>query len=125
MKKHQDNVLVIEDDMWLGEQFERTLTHAGFAVRRTTNGHAAMELIDEHAPDAIVLDLLIIGGTGLTLLHELQSYQDTGDIPVVLCTNLAAQINLDDLAPYGVRRIIDKTTMHPDDIVTALRSVLP
>lgn len=116
-------VLVIEDDVWLAEQFLRTLTNAGYIVQSSTNGPIAMEQIDQSPPDAIVLDVLLTGGTGLTLLHELQSYQDTASIPVILCTNLASQISLKDVQPYGVRRILDKTTMHPDDIVTAIKSV--
>ena len=68
--------------------------------------------------------MLLSGGTGLALLHELQSYTDTGDIPVVLCTNIAGDLDVKDLRPYGVRRLLDKTTMHPDDVTVAIRSVL-
>lgn len=121
MKK--TSVLVIEDDIWLAEQFLRTLTNAGYVAQLSTNGPIAMEQIDKSPPDAIVLDVLLTGGTGLTLLHELQSYQDTARIPVILCTNLASQISLKNMQPYGVRRILDKTTMHPDDIAAAVRSV--
>lgn len=118
------DVVIVEDDMWLSEQFERSLVRAGFTVCRASNGHAAMEQIDEYLPRVIILDMLLPGGTGTMLLHELQSYKDTGDIPIVLCTNLASAITLDDMSAYGVRRILDKTTMHPDDVVAAVRSVL-
>lgn len=118
------DILIVEDDLWLAEQFERTLVREGFSVRRTSNGHVAIELIDELMPKALLLDLLLPGSTGMALLHELQSYQDTGEIPVILCTNLAGTLKLDDLKPYGVERLLDKTTMHPDDVVAAVRSVL-
>lgn len=118
------DVLIVEDDLWLAEQFERTLVREGFSVRRTSNGHVAIELVDELMPKVMLLDLLLPGSTGIALLHELQSYQDTGEIPVILCTNLASTLKLDDLRPYGVRRLLDKTTMHPDDIVAAVRGVL-
>ncbi len=117
------DVLIVEDDLWLAEQFQRTLEASGFTAVHVANGHSAMETIDEVAPKVIVLDVLLTGGTAMTLLHELQSYIDTSTIPIVLCTNLASQISLKDVASYGVRRILDKTTMQPDDIVTAVRSV--
>ena len=117
------DVLIIEDDVWLAEQFQRTLQLAGYESRIVPSGHLAMEMIDETPPKAIILDVLLTGGTAMTLLHELQSYADTAQIPIVLCTNLASQITLNEVAPYGVKRILDKTTMHPDDIVAALRSV--
>ena len=110
--------------MWLAEQFQRTLENGGYTSKRVSNGHVAMDMIDEALPRVIILDMLLTGGTGITLLHELQSYKDTGDIPVILCSNLASQVRLTDVAPYGVRRILDKTTMHPDDILAAVRSVL-
>ncbi|RYX78394.1 response regulator [bacterium] len=118
------DVLVVEDDIWLSEQFERTLIAAGYTVGRAFEGHTAMDLIDELRPKIILLDMLLTGSTAVTLLHELQSYSDTAGIPIVLCTNLAATITIDDVSVYGVRRILDKTTMHPDDVTTAVRSVL-
>jgi len=122
--KTNGSVLIIEDDLWLAEQFQRTLNGAGFEAVHVPNGHIAMEMIDQSPPDAILLDVLLTGGTGIALLHELQSYTDVADIPVVLCTNLAGQIPLSDVKSYGVRRILDKTTMQPDDVTAAIRSVL-
>ena len=117
-------VLIIEDDQWLAESFQRTLRAAGYTSAVVPNGRVAMEMIDAAPPRAIVLDILLTGGTGITLLHELQSYNDTAHIPIVMCTNLAAHIDMKSVAPYGVRRVLDKTTMTPDDVAAAIRSVL-
>jgi CheY-like chemotaxis protein len=117
-------VLIVEDDAWLAEQQSRVLTKAGYETVVSPHAIAAIAAIDDIQPDAIMLDVLLTGNTGFALLHELQSYGDTGGIPVVLCTNLAGDINLDDVKPYGVRRILDKTIMEPDDVVAAVRSVL-
>ena len=122
MKKQ--TVLVVEDDAWLAEQQVRVLEKAGFSAQSSPHAIDAIKVIDANCPDAIVLDVLLTGSTAFALLHELQSYGDTGTIPVILCTNLATELSLDNLKPYGVRRILDKTTMLPDDIVTAVRSVL-
>lgn len=117
-------VLVVEDDMWLGEQQVRVLEKAGYKAVISPNAIAAIEAIDDIHPDAILLDVLLTGSTGFALLHELRSYTDTAEIPIILCTNLASGIKLKDVTAYGVRRILDKTTMHPDDVVIAVRSVL-
>jgi len=37
---------------------------------------------------------------------------------------LASELSIDNLKPYGVKRILDKTTMEPDDVVAAVRNVL-
>lgn len=117
-------VFVIEDDLWQAEQYQRILEAAQYTVRRYDNGISAIDAIDQEPPSVIVLDMLLAGTTGVTLMHELQSYDDTGKVPIVLCTNLAEQLRLEDLKAYGVRRILDKTTMQPRDLVTAVRSCL-
>ncbi|CAN5397680.1 response regulator [soil metagenome] len=110
--------------MWLAEQQARTLQKAGYDTVISPHARHAIDAVDDDKPDAIVLDMLLSGSTAFALMHELQSYGDTGMLPIVLCTNLAADIELDDVKPYGVRRILDKTTMQPGDVVTAVRSVL-
>lgn len=118
------SILLVEDDAWLAENEAAVLQKAGYDVVVAPHAPAAIALVDEKLPDAIVLDVLLAGSTAFALLNELQSYGDTGQIPVVLCTNLAEQLDAKKLAEYGVRRIVDKTTMHPSDIVTALKAVL-
>jgi len=117
-------VLIVEDDKWLAEQHERVLNKAGYETVVALHALAAIEAIDDVHPDVIILDVLLIGNTAFALLHELQSYSDTGNIPVVLCTNLASELLIDDLKPYGVRQILDKTTMVPSDLVASVQSIL-
>ena len=115
------SILIVEDDKWLAEQHSLVITKAGFKATIAFNALEAITLIDDDCPDAIVLDVILTGSTAFALLHELQSYGDTGVIPVILCTNLAEGLDLKDLSLYGVKQILDKTIMMPDDLATALR----
>lgn len=119
----QPRVLLVEDEPWLAELQAASLTKAGYAVEYAAHAQAAMGRIDEATPAVIVLDMMLTGATGMALLHELQSHEDLRHIPVVLCTSASDAMALDEVRPYGVRRILDKTTMQPDDIVVAVRSV--
>jgi CheY-like chemotaxis protein len=118
-----NRVLLVEDDAWLADMEAGVLTAAGYTVQRAPHAPAAIEMVDSFKPEVIVLDVLLAGSTAFALLNELQSYGDTASIPVVLCTSVADQFKLSQLKQYGVVRIIDKTTMHPDDIVAAIRSI--
>lgn len=124
MKKTEIKVLLVEDDPWLAELEMKTLSEAGFVVTHAPHAPSAIVKIDEVKPDILVLDVLLTGSTAFALLHELQSYEDTGNLPIILCTNMAEHVRLEDLQSYGVRRIVDKTTMRPEDVVAAVRSVL-
>lgn len=116
-------VLLVEDDAWLAELEVESLRAAGFDVQYAPHAQSAIVRLDERIPDVIVVDMLLTGTTALALLHELQSYSDSGAIPVILCTNMADSLRLDEVRPYGVQRVLDKTTMYPDDIVAAVRSL--
>jgi len=119
-----ERVVVVEDDTWLAEHYLRVLRRAGYETYHAAHALGAIDAIDDVKPQAVLLDVLLTGTTALALLHELRSHADLADIPVVLATNLADQISLEDVESYGVKRILDKATMHPDDIVAAVRTVI-
>jgi Response regulator containing CheY-like receiver, AAA-type ATPase, and DNA-binding domains len=114
------SVYIIEDDRILGEHFKQTLK--GNHVELFTNGVDAIHRIDEKLPDVIVLDILLDGPSGFSLLNELQSYSDTATIPVVICSSVADTLSGYDLKSYGVVSVLDKTTMFPSDLVDAVTS---
>lgn len=118
------HVLLVEDDPWLAALETDVLTEAGYRVTHAPHASSAIAKIDEKQPDIIILDVLLTGSTAFALLHELQSYGDTKAVPVILCTNMADSLSLEDVKMYGVRRIIDKSTMQSDDLPAAVRSVL-
>ena len=117
-------VMLVEDDAWLAEVEASIISDAGFEVHIAPHAPAAIDMVDSFKPEVIVLDVLLAGSTAFALLNELQSYSDTGIVPVVLCTNIADQFDVKQLKEYGVQRVVDKTTMYPEDLVAAVRSVL-
>lgn len=121
MKK--PTVLIIEDDQWFAEQYERLLASAGFSVHSAADGLSGMQLLDSVGANVIILDLFLPGPNALVLLHELRSHSDLSRIPVIICSG-TIDISLSQLTPYGVREMLDKTTMQPDDLVRAVRRVL-
>ena len=118
------HVIVIEDDQWFLALVKKTLERERFAVTAANNTIEGIAEINKKVPDAIILDFFMPGPNALVLLHELQSYGDTTQVPVILCTNNASDIPKDTLSAYGVMAVLDKTTMHPDDVVAAVRKAL-
>ena len=118
------HVLLVEDDAWLAEMEVGVLEKAGYSV--VVAGHAleAIDAIDAKLPDVIILDVLLAGSTGFAFLNELQSHDDTQQLPVILCTNMAEQFSSTQLKSYGVKRVVNKSTMHPSDLVVAVKAVL-
>jgi twitching motility two-component system response regulator PilH len=118
-------ILIVEDDEWLAQQHQRMLEAAGIRSDYVAHALAAIDAIDTARPDVLVLDVLLAGPNAFTLLHELQSHSDLAGIPVIFCTNSADELVSEDVAVYGVRYILDKTTMLPGDLVASVKKVLP
>lgn len=113
-------VLLIEDDQWLADSYQVMLKAQGINVRQVSTGHEAMQLIEKDRPAVIVADVLLGDHTSITLFHELQSYEDTRTIPVILCTTLAqTSFNDVELKAYGIEAVLDKATLTPEKLMMA------
>lgn len=120
----QPYVLIVEDDEWLAEQYVRNLQAAGYRAEYVPHALAAIDAIDTRQPDAMILDVFLIGPNAFTLLHEMRSHTDLAQIPVILCTNSADVIADEDVAAYGVNQVLSKADMTPQDLVAAVKKVL-
>ena len=103
-------ILLVEDDMLLAECYARWLQAGGHTAVHVTGAQAALDALDEAIPDVIILDMLLHGATGVQLLHTVRSYSDFAAIPIVVCSN-ALPAKIPDMSAYGVKRVVDKTTL--------------
>lgn len=118
-------ILLIEDELWLGETYAALLRRAGHQVDWCTDAYDAMEVIDQTPPDLIVLDMLLPWNNGLQLLHTLVSHPDLATIPIIIYSNaLPAEITAQHLRHYGVVAVLDKAATRPQQLVAAVAGVV-
>lgn len=112
-------VFLIEDDEIMAECLARNLINGiktiPIEVKVFQNIIDATNALAEKLPNLIFLDILLSGPDGFSFLNELISYQDTMQIPVVIASSL--DFHGKDLSHYGVRKILQKETMLPSDLV--------
>ena len=106
-------LLIVEDDKNWADILCGYAAAVGADTRVVVSGGQAMEMIDNWRPDAIVLDMLLAGETAVALLNELRSHADLARLPIVVCSS--ADVNLEDLRPFGVTALLDKAAMRPDE----------
>jgi DNA-binding NtrC family response regulator len=78
------SVLVVEDELTLARQLERSLRGAGHEVRLVDCGADLPRALAEASPDLVLLDLRLPDASGLDLLKDIRS-ADAG-LPVVMMT---------------------------------------
>jgi DNA-binding response OmpR family regulator len=79
------HVLVCEDDPAMVRIFQFLLRQHGIrSVLTTGNGNEVAPMALEHKPSLILLDLMLPGKDGLTVLEELKQNEETRLIPVIV-----------------------------------------
>ncbi len=79
-------VLVVDDDADIRTVLELTLTHAGFEVIEADDGAKALEAARSRSPDVVLLDVMMPGLDGLSVLRELRTDGRTAHLPVLMLT---------------------------------------
>lgn len=94
-------ILVIDDDVNIGNMLEEILTREGFAVRRAYSGTEAKLVLSGARPDLILLDLMLPGLNGEELLPEIKN------IPVIV---ISAKAGIDDKVSLLAGGAVDYVT---------------
>ena len=81
----EKRILLIEDDAPLAKSIVAALRRAGYAVTLATDGDAGLVTALSESPDLIVLDMLLPGRSGSTVLEALRH---RSSVPVLVLTAL-------------------------------------
>ncbi len=87
-------VLVVEDEVDLASLVEVNLQLAGYAVVLAADGEAGVAAVAEHSPDLVLLDVMLPGIDGWTVLRHVKEDAATRDLPVVMLTALSEERDL-------------------------------
>jgi type II secretory ATPase GspE/PulE/Tfp pilus assembly ATPase PilB-like protein/CheY-like chemotaxis protein len=79
-------VLLVEDEEQLRRVMKDLLQREGYIVAEARDGIQALDEVDRHAPDVIILDLNLPGLDGYGVLAQLRSRPATREIPVMVLT---------------------------------------
>lgn len=77
-------VLLVEDDCELSEVLELTLANRGFLVQSVRDGQAALDLLRVNKYDAIILDWMMPGLSGVDVCRRLRAHGNS--TPILMLT---------------------------------------
>ena len=83
-------VLVVDDEPMVREVVSAYLDREGYVTLEASDGEEAMRSVDEHAPDLIVLDVMLPRIDGYTVLAELRKLSE---VPVILLTARSQEVD--------------------------------
>jgi DNA-binding response OmpR family regulator len=114
------SVLVVDDEPMVREVVARYLQVDGFTVHEAADGAAALAWLEGNRPQLVVLDIMLPGIDGLTVLRRLRA---TGDVPVILLTARAEEVDRIVGLELGADDYVVKP-FSPRELATRVRTVL-
>jgi type II secretory ATPase GspE/PulE/Tfp pilus assembly ATPase PilB-like protein/CheY-like chemotaxis protein len=79
-------VLLVDDEDQLRRVMRDLLERQGYTVVEARDGAQALEEVDRHAPDIVILDLNLPGVDGYSVLSQLRSRPATRQLPIIVLT---------------------------------------
>src|SRR3954464_15651547 len=83
-------ILIVEDEAKLASLLTDSLSSANFYARWLADGRDVAPVVKTHAPDLILLDLMLPGRDGIAVCRELREFTDT---PLIMVTGRVDEID--------------------------------
>ncbi|MCC7130364.1 MAG: response regulator, partial [Anaerolineae bacterium] len=76
-------ILIVDDEQLITESLSYSLKREGFDVVSVADGISAIQAVETHKPDLVVLDLMLPGINGLEVARRLRG---ASDVPIIMLT---------------------------------------
>lgn len=116
-------VLVVDDDPDILGLVTETLRRDGHVVSTATDGSGALVAARREVPDAIVLDVMLPGMSGLQVCRALRADLTTAAIPVLMLTALGADHDIEGGFRVGTDDYLTKP-FHLDELSARVTELL-
>lgn len=111
-------ILCVEDDASIRDIEAYTLNSTGFEAKGVADGDAFRAALREQKPELVLLDVMLPGEDGVSLLQFLKSSPETAEIPVIMATAKGMEydkiqsldLGADDylVKPFGMMEMVSR-----------------
>lgn len=111
-------IYIVEDDSNISELVVYTLKMTGFEAESFSCGEELSEAMEKNLPELILLDIMLPGEDGITILKQIRSNAVTRKIPVIMLTAKGSEYDkvtgldsgADDYVtkPFGMMELISR-----------------
>jgi len=118
-------ILLVDDDKFLIDMYSLKFTQAGFEVSAAFGAEEALAKLKEgFAPDAILLDVVMPGMSGIQLLRRIRDEKLDGNAAVVVLSNQGQQNDIEEAKNVGIDGYIVKASTIPSEVLEQVREIM-
>jgi CheY-like chemotaxis protein len=89
---HSSKILVIDDDPFIRESVQKTLTKEGFEVETVASIRSAVDTVAKQHFQLILCDVMIPSVGGFELIEQIKADPSRKNIPILLVTGMDKEI---------------------------------
>ncbi len=118
-----NTVLVVDDQLSHREMISNLLKGSGFKVMMASDGNEALEQIEAHPPDLVILDIVMPKVNGYEVCRRLKSNPISQEVPVILCSIKAEEFD----RYWGIRQGADAYVakpFQPQELIATVKKLL-
>ena len=108
MKRMKKTALIVEDNALNLKLMRDLLEASDIATLQTKDGSRALEMVREHRPDIILMDIQLPDVSGLDVTRQLKADAELRDIPIIAVTALALRGDEERVLEAGCDAYISK-----------------
>ena len=101
-------ILVVDDSEDVRLALATILEDAGYEIIEASDGAQVPEMVSEHHPDLVLLDVAMPKVDGFETLRNMKAHKETSDIPVLMVTAKGRAEDLSLARSLGARDFISK-----------------
>ncbi len=116
-------VLVVEDSVTQREMITDLLKGSGLSVSIATDGVEALEHIEGHRPDLVILDIVMPRMNGYEVCRRIKADPKTQNVPVVMCSSKGEEFDRYWGMKQGADAYIAKP-FQPTELVGTVKQLL-
>jgi DNA-binding response OmpR family regulator len=118
--KTPKKILVIDDEADMLHLLERILTEEGYQVRLANDGIYGLSLVTDDKPDLILLDIMMPGPDGITVLKKIR---EQTSVPVIMITGKRDTDTIKESIDFGADDYVRKP-FRPSELLARIKSKL-
>src|SRR5207249_5303011 len=116
-------ILIIEDESDVADLLTLNLRKAGFRISTAADGASGLQNARDDRPDFIVLDLMLPKMSGLEVCRLLKSDTATSQIPILMLTAKAEEVDRIVGLEFGADDYVTKP-FSPREVVLRIKAIL-
>ena len=125
MSATKRKILIVDDDKFLIDMYSLKFTQSGLEVCAALGGEDALKKLREgFEPDAILMDVVMPGMSGLDLLRKIRADKLDKGAAVVILSNQGQESDIEEAKSVGIDGYIVKASTIPSEVLEQVEEIM-